>query len=88
MSPSISPPTAGAVRLGLRENLGQFALLVVVNAFVGAMVGLERSILPAMAEHEFQLGAHIRRNGTGAAASHPATSTCLRPRRSDKRPAP
>jgi MFS family permease len=43
------------VRLGLRENLGQFALLVVVNAFVGAMVGLERSILPAMAEHEFQL---------------------------------
>ena len=46
-----------AVRLGLRENLGQFALLVVVNAFVGAMVGLERSILPAIAEQEFQLAA-------------------------------
>ncbi len=46
-----------AVRLGLRENAGQFALLVVVNAFVGAMVGLERSILPAIAEHEFQLAA-------------------------------
>ncbi|MBI4484739.1 MAG: MFS transporter [Acidobacteria bacterium] len=45
------------VRLGLRENLGQFSLLVVVNAFVGAMVGLERSILPAIAEHEFQLAA-------------------------------
>jgi MFS family permease len=45
------------VRLGLRENLGQFALLVVVNAFVGAMVGLERSILPAIAEQEFQLAA-------------------------------
>jgi MFS family permease len=57
MSPSTSPPAAGTVRLGLRENLGQFALLVVVNAFVGAMVGLERSILPAMAEHEFQLAA-------------------------------
>ncbi len=57
MSPSPSPPTAGTVRLGLRENLGQFALLVIVNAFVGAMVGLERSILPAMAEHEFQLAA-------------------------------
>lgn len=48
---------AGAVRLGLRENAAQFSLLVVVNAFVGAMVGLERSILPAMAEHEFQLAA-------------------------------
>jgi MFS family permease len=44
-----------AVRLGLRENAAQFALLVLVNAFVGAMVGLERSILPAIAEHEFQL---------------------------------
>jgi MFS family permease len=41
--------------LGLRENLPQFALLVVVNAFVGATVGLERSILPAIAEQEFQL---------------------------------
>ena len=38
----MSPP----VRLGLRENLPQFSLLVAVNAFVGAMVGLERSTLP------------------------------------------
>lgn len=45
------------VRLGLRENLGQFSLLVVVNAFVGAMVGMERTILPSIAEHEFQLAA-------------------------------
>jgi MFS family permease len=45
------------VRLGLRENLAQFALLVVVNAFVGAMVGMERSILPAIAEQEFELAA-------------------------------
>lgn len=44
-------------RLGLRENLPQFTLLVLVNAFVGGMVGLERSILPAMAEQEFQLAA-------------------------------
>ena len=50
-------PADAAVRLGLRENIGQFALLVVVNAFVGAMVGLERSILPAIAEQEFQLAA-------------------------------
>lgn len=40
-------------RLGLKENLGQFSLLVLVNAFVGAMVGLERSILPELAEAEF-----------------------------------
>ena len=43
------------VRLGLRANLAQFALLVLVNAFVGAMIGLERSILPAIAEQEFHL---------------------------------
>jgi MFS family permease len=43
------------VRLGLRQNLPQFSLLVVVNAFVGAMVGMERSILPPMAEQEFHL---------------------------------
>lgn len=47
-----------AIRLGLRENLAQFSLLVVVNAFVGAMVGMERSILPAIAEQEFKLVAH------------------------------
>ena len=41
------------MRLGLRENLAQFTLLVVVNAFVGAMVGMERSILPRVAEQNF-----------------------------------
>jgi MFS family permease len=45
------------IRLGLRENLGQFGLLVLVNAFVGAMVGIERSILPAIADQEFHLAA-------------------------------
>ena len=45
------------IRLGLRENLGQFSLLVLVNAFVGAMVGLERSILPAIAEQDFHVAA-------------------------------
>jgi MFS family permease len=49
-------PTA-SIRLGLRENAAQFALLVVVNGCVGAMVGMERSIVPAIAEHEFQLAA-------------------------------
>jgi MFS family permease len=46
---------APAIRLGLGENLGQFSLLVVVNGFVGAVIGLERSILPAIAEQEFHL---------------------------------
>jgi MFS family permease len=45
------------VRLGLRENIGQFGLLLLVNAFVGAMVGMERSILPAIADEEFHLAA-------------------------------
>ena len=42
-------------KLGIRENLAQFSLLVLVNAFVGAMVGLERTILPELAEVEFEL---------------------------------
>jgi MFS family permease len=45
------------VDLGLRANWGQFTLLVIVNAFVGGMVGLERSILPQIAEVEFQIAA-------------------------------
>lgn len=49
--------TPVAIRLGLRENIAQFALLVLINAFVGAMVGMERSILPAIAEQEFHLAA-------------------------------
>jgi hypothetical protein len=49
--------STATIRLGLKENLGQFTLLIVVNAFVGAMIGLERSILPAIAEVEFHLAA-------------------------------
>jgi MFS family permease len=47
--------STGSVRLGLRENWRQFWLLVLVNAFVGAMVGLERTVLPLLAEQEFGL---------------------------------
>ncbi len=43
------------VRLGLRENAAQFALLVGLNALVGAMVGLERSVLPLIGEQDFGL---------------------------------
>ena len=43
------------VRLGLRQNWAQFTLLVVVNAFVGAMVGAERVVLPLLAQSDFGL---------------------------------
>lgn len=45
------------VQLGLKENWKQFTLLVIINAFVGGMVGLERSILPRMADIEFHIAA-------------------------------
>jgi MFS family permease len=45
------------VELGLKENWKQFALLVVINGFVGGMVGLERTILPEIAEQEFAIAA-------------------------------
>lgn len=45
------------VRLGLKENLKQFTILVIINAFVGGMVGLERTILPEIAEKEFAIAA-------------------------------
>src|SRR5215467_3055688 len=53
MSDFLDLHSNSAIRLGLRENLPQFSLLVLVNAFVGAMVGLERTVLPLIAEHEF-----------------------------------
>ena len=46
-----------SIQLGLKENWKQFTLLVIVNAFVGGMVGLERSILPLLAEDAFQMAA-------------------------------
>lgn len=45
------------LQLGLKENWRQFTLLVIINAFVGGMVGLERSILPEIAENEFGMAA-------------------------------
>jgi len=43
------------VHLGLRANWAQFTLLIIVNAFVGAMVGLERTVVPLIAEADFGL---------------------------------
>ena len=47
--------TRPEARLGLSANWNQFWLLVLINAFVGAMVGLERTVLPLLAEEDFGL---------------------------------
>lgn len=47
--------SATTIRLGLRENFGQFWLLVLITAFVGSMVGLERTVVPLIGEQEFGL---------------------------------
>lgn len=46
-----------SVKTGLKENWRQFTLLVIVNAFVGGMVGLERTIIPEIAESDFGMAA-------------------------------
>jgi hypothetical protein len=43
------------VRLGLRENRSQIALLLLIVVFIGAVVGVERSVLPLLAKSEFGL---------------------------------
>ena len=53
-----APKEADApLRLGLKENIGQFSLLVGVNALVGGMIGQERTVLPLLAKDEFHLTA-------------------------------
>ncbi len=52
-----APTTDAPLRLGLRENLAQFSLLVGVNALVGGMIGQERTVLPLLAKEEFGLTA-------------------------------
>jgi MFS family permease len=47
------------VRLGLRENARQFSLLVLINAFVGLMVGLERAVLPLIGKQNFHLTSDV-----------------------------
>lgn len=50
---SVSQSAGSAVRLGLKENWRQFALLMLVNAFVGGMVGIERTVVPLIGSEEF-----------------------------------
>jgi MFS family permease len=52
-----APTTDTGVRLGLKQNIGQFSLLVGVNALVGGMIGQERTVLPLLAKQEFGLTA-------------------------------
>ncbi|MEU8761486.1 MFS transporter [Streptomyces sp. NPDC048659] len=52
-------PAPGAVRLGLRENRAQFALLVLVTAAVGALVGLERTTVPLIGTEVFGLTGNL-----------------------------
>jgi MFS family permease len=56
-APAPGATTSGGIRLGLRENLTQFCLLVGVNALVGGMIGQERTVLPLLATDEFGLTA-------------------------------
>lgn len=53
----MATPSNATVELGLRQNWRQFTLLVIINAFVGGMVGMERSILPQLAEVAFGIAA-------------------------------
>jgi MFS family permease len=57
MSDTVSiPQAAPSVRLGLKENWPQFALLLLINAFVGGMVGIERTVVPLIGAEEFKIG--------------------------------
>ena len=47
--------TKKPIRLGLRPNLNQFLILVLVNAFVGSMIGLEQTVVPLIGANEFDI---------------------------------
>lgn len=49
----VPPPPGSAIALGLRANWRQFALLILINAFVGGMVGIERTVVPLIGADEF-----------------------------------
>src|SRR5262250_1131546 len=53
--PKQAPSAQREIRLGLHENWRQFSLLVLINAFVGGMVGLERTVVPLIGAEEFHI---------------------------------
>ena len=50
---------APQLRLGLKPNINQFLLLILVNAFVGAMIGLEQTVVPLIGKEEFGLESNV-----------------------------
>jgi MFS family permease len=57
MGEAASEPQADtSVRLGLKANWPQFTLLLLINAFVGGMVGIERTVVPLIGAEEFKIG--------------------------------
>jgi MFS family permease len=54
-----APATPARIALGLQNNWQQFTLLVIINAFVGGMVGLERTLLPLIGSETFQLASTV-----------------------------
>ncbi|MFF2089285.1 MFS transporter [Paenibacillus sp. NPDC058174] len=51
----VSESKTAAVKHGIKENFGTFSLLLIINLFVGSMVGLERTVLPLVGEQQFAL---------------------------------
>src|SRR5438093_6903941 len=49
----VRPDKGVTIKQGLRQNLGQFVILIIVNAFVGAMIGLEQTVVPLIGKNEF-----------------------------------
>jgi MFS family permease len=47
------------IKLGLKPNINQFLLLIIVNAFVGAMIGLEQTVIPILGKEEFDLESNV-----------------------------
>ena len=52
-APAVFESADSRIRLGLRQNWRQFALLILINAFVGGMVGIERTVVPLVGAEEF-----------------------------------
>jgi hypothetical protein len=53
--PGRAAAAPAGIALGIRENRAQFLLLILINAFVGGMVGLERTVVPLIGSESFQL---------------------------------
>lgn len=53
--PKLSDSYRRSIQLGLRENWRQFSLLILINAFVGGMVGIERTVVPLIGTEEFRI---------------------------------